>query len=254
MLVLRKDQHVRKRADASAHVAEHGVRHRLAGRPEIDGAHRPSSRDDRVCEADLAVQLERARLHGQRARRRPGLRRLVDDPHAHAQPRQPQGQHQARRPRADDEDVGVADRRCVLRQWKPCLPDELLTFHGTHVARACVSWLRVPATISTCNEKSPVSGDLFAFVAADSMGMRPTQAHKPNSYLCGSYRVATAPEPNSSRLTSLKSTYFDRPANNVGPWPASLGCTTNSVIINQPQLRQRQRELHASHEESLTRL
>jgi hypothetical protein len=42
-------------------------------------------------------------------------------------------------------------------------------------------------------------------------------------YLLGSYRIATAPEPNSSRLTSLKSTSFDSPANNVGPWPASLG-------------------------------
>ena len=47
-------------------------------------------------------------------------------------------------------------------------------------------------------------------------------------YLLGSYRIATAPEANSSRLTSLKSTRFDSPANNVGPWPASLGCTTNS--------------------------
>jgi hypothetical protein len=32
---------------------------------------------------------------------------------------------------------------------------------------------------------------------------------KPNGYLLGSYRIATAPEPNSSRLTSLKSTHFD---------------------------------------------
>ena len=45
--------------------------------------------------------------------------------------------------------------------------------------------------------------------------------NKPNGYLLGSYRIATAPEPNSSRLTSLKSTYFDSPANNVGPWPTS---------------------------------
>src|SRR5262245_37805666 len=30
-----------------------------------------------------------------------------------------------------------------------------------------------------------------------------------NSYLLGSYRIATAPEPNSSRLTSFKSTRFD---------------------------------------------
>lgn len=36
-------------------------------------------------------------------------------------------------------------------------------------------------------------------------------------YLLGSYRIATAPEPSSSRPTNLRSTYFDRPANNVGP-------------------------------------
>jgi len=53
--------------------------------------------------------------------------------------------------------------------------------------------------------------------------MRPTRSNKPNGYLFGSYRIATAPELNSSRLTSLKSIRFDRPANNVGPWPASLG-------------------------------
>jgi hypothetical protein len=50
----------------------------------------------------------------------------------------------------------------------------------------------------------------------------------------GSYRIATAPEPNSSRLRSLKSTSFDSPANNVGPWPASLGCTMNSYSSINP--------------------
>jgi hypothetical protein len=49
--------------------------------------------------------------------------------------------------------------------------------------------------------------------------------------LLGSYRIATTPEPNSSRLTSFKSTRFDNPANNVGPWPASLGCTTKEEGI-----------------------
>jgi hypothetical protein len=39
-------------------------------------------------------------------------------------------------------------------------------------------------------------------------------------YLLGSYRIATAPEPNSMRLTSFKSRYFDT-ANNVGPYPSS---------------------------------
>src|SRR5207253_9587934 len=55
-----------------------------------------------------------------------------------------------------------------------------------------------------------------------------------DGYLLGSYRIATAPEPNSSRLTSFKSTCFDSPANNVGPWPASLGCTTNSYSSINP--------------------
>ena len=64
--------------------------------------------------------------------------------------------------------------------------------------------------------------------------MRPTRANKPDGYLLGSYRIATAPEPNSSRFTSFKSTYFDRPANNVGPWPAILGCTTNSYSSINP--------------------
>src|SRR4029453_14022802 len=55
-----------------------------------------------------------------------------------------------------------------------------------------------------------------------------------NGYLLGSYRSATAPEPNSSRLTSFKSRGFDSPANNVGPWPASLGGTTNSYSSINP--------------------
>ena len=46
------------------------------------------------------------------------------------------------------------------------------------------------------------------------------------------------PKPNSSRLTSFKSTRLESPANNVGPWPAILGCTTNSYSSNQSQLRQ----------------
>src|ERR1700726_3477088 len=68
----------------------------------------------------------------------------------------------------------------------------------------------------------------------ESLMMRPTRANKPNGSLLGSYRIATAPEPNSRRLTSLKSTRFDSPANNVGPWPASLGCTTNSYSSINP--------------------
>src|SRR5687767_13057706 len=64
--------------------------------------------------------------------------------------------------------------------------------------------------------------------------LRMPRCNKRDGYLLGSYRIATAPEPNSRRLTSFKSTYFDSPANNVGPWPASLGCTTNSYSSINP--------------------
>jgi hypothetical protein len=37
------------------------------------------------------------------------------------------------------------------------------------------------------------------------------------AFILGSYRIATAPEPYSNRLTSFKSTCLDSPANNVGP-------------------------------------
>jgi hypothetical protein len=43
------------------------------------------------------------------------------------------------------------------------------------------------------------------------------------------------PEPNSRRLTSLKPRCFDNPANNVGLWPTSLGCTTNSYSSTSPR-------------------
>jgi hypothetical protein len=59
------------------------------------------------------------------------------------------------------------------------------------------------------------------------IGLPAAMGWQPDGCRLGSYRIATAPEPNSSRLTSFKSTCFDSPANNVGPWPASLGCTTN---------------------------
>src|SRR5206468_9950269 len=73
----------------------------------------------------------------------------------------------------------------------------------------------------------PLGGSQRAPRAADSR-------NKSDGYLLGSYRIAIAPEPNSSRLTSFKSTHFDSPANNVGPWPANLGCTTNSYSSINP--------------------
>jgi len=39
-----------------------------------------------------------------------------------------------------------------------------------------------------------------------------TEDNEPDGYVLGSYRIATAPESNSSRLTSFKSTYLDSAA------------------------------------------
>ena len=78
----------------------------LAGHPEIRGHGLTSLLNHRISEANLVVELERSRLNSQRARCRSWLGRLVDDPHPHAQPRQPQGQHQACRSCAYDQDLG----------------------------------------------------------------------------------------------------------------------------------------------------
>src|SRR4051812_37654418 len=80
-----------------------------------------------------------------------------------------------------------------------------------------------PASSLTASAESPSA----TLSAAEYPSASPPPAHA-LYYLLGSYRSATAPEANSRRLTSFKSRGFDSPASNVGPWPASLGCTTNS--------------------------
>src|SRR5438132_313995 len=88
-------------------------------------------------------------------------------------------------------------------------------------------WLRLGPLEMTGGQRVELEGLARSHTA-------PARASKPDGYLLGSYRIATAPEPNSSRLTSFKSTCFDSPANNVGPWPASLGCTMNSYSSINP--------------------
>jgi hypothetical protein len=88
----------------------------------------------------------------------------------------------------------------------------------------------------------------FAYPAAASKATRAgnlASPCKPDGYRLGSYRIATTSEPNSNRLTSFKSTRFDSPANNVGPWPASLGCTKNSYSSINPSSANASAALHA---------
>src|SRR5262249_35645003 len=89
---------------------------------------------------------------------------------------------------------------------------------------------QVPGTFSRHSH----SGGRTPFPGAYSRPPKFNSANSAIRYVLGSYRIATAPEPNSSRPTSFKSTCFDSPANSVGPWPASLGCTTNSYSSINP--------------------
>ncbi len=92
-----------------------------------------------------------------------------------------------------------------------------------HEARAAI-WPVSPTARGSSRKGggfcAPVTADPDVLKGIDQPLMRPARASWPDGYLLGSYRIATAPEPSSSRLTSLKSTCFDSPANNVGPWPA----------------------------------
>jgi len=59
---------------------------------------------------------------------------------------------------------------------------------------------------------------------------------QPNGYLLGSYRIATRPEPSSSRLTSFQVDVASIAPRTRRPVAASLGCTTKLVLIDQSQL------------------
>ena len=107
VLVLRKNDHVGKRADAGAHIAEVHARGVTPLGPEIDGGKPQSALDDRVGEADLPVELECSRMHNERARRRAGLGNFIDDAHANAASRKPQREDKAGGSGAGDQDIGI---------------------------------------------------------------------------------------------------------------------------------------------------
>jgi hypothetical protein len=62
-----------------------------------------------------------------------------------------------------------------------------------------------------------VGSEYFHWICPSCAMMRQNRGDKPNGYLLSSYRMATATEPNSSRLTSLKSIRFDSPAKQRRP-------------------------------------
>src|SRR5207237_1899904 len=74
---------------------------------QIDGGEPQSALDDRVCEADLSIELERSRMHNERTRCRTGLGRFIDDADANAASREPQRKDEAGRSGAGDQDIGI---------------------------------------------------------------------------------------------------------------------------------------------------
>ncbi len=70
VLVLRKDQRVRERAEVAAHITKGRMSHPFARYPQIHGAGLASTVHGLVSQTNLTVELQRACLDGQRARGR----------------------------------------------------------------------------------------------------------------------------------------------------------------------------------------
>jgi hypothetical protein len=79
VLILRKDQHVRKCRRTLAERAKIDMRDLLPGHPQVDRCETDRGVDDGVGDAELPVELERARMNDERARRRSRLGGLVHD-------------------------------------------------------------------------------------------------------------------------------------------------------------------------------
>jgi hypothetical protein len=111
VLVLRIDEPIWIRALAHAQRAKPDVRRLPASRPEIRRGEHEARFDDFAGETELAVELQRPRLHRHRARGRAWLCGLVDDADPYAQLCEPESEHQTGRARANDENVGVDTRQ-----------------------------------------------------------------------------------------------------------------------------------------------
>ena len=79
--------------------------------------------------------------------------------------------------------------------------------------------------------------------------------HEPSKrrYFFGSYRIATAPEPNSSPLTRIKSTCYDSPGT-TSARAHEPGLHHELVLIDQSSSANARGASHLPHEQSLTRL
>lgn len=127
VLVLRKNDHVRKRADADSNSAEVDVSNLPTFSPQIDGGELESALNDSVGKTDLSIELERSRVDDERTRCRAGLGHFINDAHTNPQSREPQSKHEAGGSGAGDQDIGIGHARASRKgckegreTWKVC--------------------------------------------------------------------------------------------------------------------------------------
>ena len=87
--ILWADHHVGEEAAPLAHLPDRDVCDLAAAHPEVDCREPQSLLEERFGQTHLAIELERTRVNDQRARRRPGLGRDVDDAYPDARSGQP---------------------------------------------------------------------------------------------------------------------------------------------------------------------
>jgi hypothetical protein len=107
VFVLGKNLEKRVGRQALADLGQGQARHGLTLDPEVTGLYLMAVLHHGGVQSELAIQLQRPCLDGQRPGRGAGGRGFVDDPHAHAQFAQPQRQDQPGRAGADDQHVAA---------------------------------------------------------------------------------------------------------------------------------------------------
>ncbi len=120
--VLGKGDRKGKRRAPLADEAERDAGRPRAFNPEIDGRDRYPAFHDQVGDSELPVELERAGLNRQRARRRTCFGRPVDDAHGNAAARQPEREGESRRAGADDQDRCLLPSIAHMARAMPAIP------------------------------------------------------------------------------------------------------------------------------------
>ena len=115
VFVLREDERIGVRANARAHRSEHRARNPAARDPRLAAGRLRATRNSAIRQTDLTVELERAGLHGDGARRRRRRRCLVDNPDLNAQACEPQRQNQTGWAGSDNQHLGWVPRAPVPR-------------------------------------------------------------------------------------------------------------------------------------------